>query len=101
MNLFLALLCFVGLQFTELQAFSLFLKLGCMLNIWLAIFNLCPIPPLDGSRVLMYFLPPQFKLSYMQIERYGFVIIFILAYLGFFEKISKMTLSPLLSFLGL
>ncbi|MDD5355042.1 MAG: site-2 protease family protein, partial [Candidatus Omnitrophica bacterium] len=44
------------------------------LNIVLAVFNLIPIPPLDGSRVKMGLLPPQLAYRYMQLEQFGFII---------------------------
>jgi len=47
------------------------------LNLLLAAFNLIPIPPLDGSRVVAYFIPRQYKHHYFSIEPYGmFIVIF-------------------------
>lgn len=57
------------------------------LNIILAIFNLVPIPPLDGSRILLYFSPYKIQYLLLKIEPYGFPIIFLLAYLNFFSII--------------
>lgn len=51
------------------------------LNILLAIFNLIPIPPLDGSKIVATFLPPQAAMAY---ERIGFLGVFILLFLLFF-----------------
>jgi Zn-dependent protease len=48
----------------------------------LAVFNLIPIPPLDGSRVVIGFLPSHMVNGYLSLERYGFLIIFGLLYLG-------------------
>jgi Zn-dependent protease len=48
------------------------------INIVLCIFNLIPIPPLDGSRILAYFLPANARRAYMSIEPYGFLIILLL-----------------------
>jgi len=56
-----------------------------LLNIFLMIFNLIPIPPLDGSRVLTVLLPDKIAWRYAQIERYGFFIIFGLLYLRVFN----------------
>lgn len=44
-------------------------------NLILGVFNLIPIPPLDGSNVLAYFLPPQLAYKYMSLSRYGFFIL--------------------------
>ena len=50
-----------------------------LINIYLGVFNLIPIPPLDGSRVVGPFLPDPLFRSYMQLERYGiFILIAIL-----------------------
>jgi len=50
------------------------------LNFFLALFNLVPVPPLDGSRILAYFLPGSLKYSYYQLERFGFLIVFLLLF---------------------
>jgi len=51
-------------------------------NLFLALFNLIPIPPLDGSRILMYFLPAPWRRLLLSVERYGFFIIVAIFYLG-------------------
>jgi Zn-dependent protease len=57
---------------------SIICLLGVRINIILALFNLIPIPPLDGSQVLMYLLPQRILAAYTRIARYGFLIIVIL-----------------------
>jgi Zn-dependent protease len=47
------------------------------INIFLAIFNFIPIPPLDGSKILASFLPYQAMQRYLSIGRFGFIFIFI------------------------
>jgi len=46
-----------------------------IINLVLALFNLIPIPPLDGSRILHAFLPPATMRAYVKLERYGFLIV--------------------------
>jgi Zn-dependent protease len=58
-----------------------------MANLVLAVFNLLPIPPLDGSRVVMGLLPYNLGVEYSRIEPYGFMIIFALLWLGFTNTI--------------
>jgi Zn-dependent protease len=60
---------------------------GVAINLVLAVFNLIPIPPLDGSRIVLAFLPDEIADRYIQIERYGFLIIFGLLFLGAFRMV--------------
>lgn len=64
------------------------------INLVLCIFNFLPIPPLDGSRILMGLLPNNLALSYMRIERFGFLIIIVLAFSGVLSKV----IVPIISF---
>ena len=67
---------------TVAQSALYFLNYFSMLNVWFAVFNLIPIPPLDGSRIVSYFLPPRLHYYYNYVERYGFIVLFILIYAG-------------------
>lgn len=64
------------------------------INLVLCIFNFLPIPPLDGSRILMGLLPNNLALSYMRVERFGFLIIIVLAFSGLLSKV----IVPIISF---
>jgi Zn-dependent protease len=55
---------------------------GCIINIFLALFNLIPIPPLDGSHLVAAFLPYRLLQYYRYLEPFGFVIIILLFYTG-------------------
>jgi Zn-dependent protease len=55
---------------------------GVSVNLFLAVFNLLPLPPLDGSRVFKYLLPPAWAAQYVQLGRFGFLLLFALLYLG-------------------
>jgi len=55
------------------------------INISLAVFNLLPVPPLDGSRIVSIFLPDKIYFSIMRYERYIFVVMAVLLYLGVFS----------------
>lgn len=60
---------------------------GVLLNLVLAIFNLFPIPPLDGSRVVSMLLPVELSLKYDSLERYGFFILIGLMFLGILGRV--------------
>lgn len=62
-------------------------KNGIIINIVLMVLNLLPIPPLDGGRVVAGILPPQLAMPYMQLERFGMVIILLLLLSGILGKI--------------
>jgi Zn-dependent protease len=64
-----------------------FLSLMLMVNVGLAIFNLIPIPPLDGSHVLETLLPDSLKEVYDQIRPYSWIILLGLLWLGVFGLI--------------
>jgi len=53
-----------------------------LINLVLLIFNLIPIPPLDGSKVFMVLIPERYRMSYAYLERYGVIILLILILTG-------------------
>lgn len=91
---FLLLLRFVGfgflarlhvqseLAFNLIYFTVLFFYYGVYMNLTLAIFNLLPLPPLDGSRILFYFLPPKWYFKIAPYERYITLAVMLLLLLG-------------------
>jgi len=61
----------------------LVLGYSVQLNLLLALFNMVPLPPLDGSRVISYLLPRSMRASFQSLDRFGMIFIFILFYSGF------------------
>lgn len=65
-------------------------------NIVLAVFNLIPIPPLDGSHVVGALLPPRLHWQWAQLGRYGFLLLFALMWTGFLGIILRPFVTGLL-----
>jgi Zn-dependent protease len=78
--------------------FQLMLLFGIQLNVALAAFNLIPIPPLDGSHVMKYLLPPAWSLSYQRLSRYGLVLLFLL--ISFGRPILMLWFGPAFALIG-
>lgn len=66
---------------------------GIRINVALAIFNMLPIPPLDGSHVLKYFLPPKAAESYSRVGAYGFFILIVLLNVPVFSNFLRLLIS--------
>ncbi len=68
-----------------------------VMNLGLGIFNLIPIPPLDGSKVLNAVLPTKYYFKIMQYEQFGFIALIILINLPIFNRLLTWALSGVLS----
>lgn len=64
------------------RAVILFTALASQINVGLAVFNLLPIPPLDGSKILALVIPPKYYFKYLQYERYIIIGVFLLIFIG-------------------
>ncbi len=75
------------------------LSFTVLINLVLGIFNLLPIPPLDGSKILLSQLPSKLAAEYQKIESYGFIILLLLLFtgmLGFVFNIARLLTAVLL-----
>jgi len=96
-NLFLAIIISIIANLTQVQ--SIFVYVLVLINISLAVFNLLPIPPLDGSKILLNILPTESSLKWQEaFDRYGFIILIILVFLPFNgQTIFSLIMSPIVS----
>lgn len=87
-NLFLAILCVIPfkLGLTNVISGPILLQ-AIMLNLVLGTFNLIPIPPLDGSKILASLGSNQFMYRLLSLERYGFILVLIFLMLGWLQAI--------------
>jgi len=103
-NIAIATIAFFLLQFRVFYAnhfFAPVLLITAQINIILGSFNLIPIPPLDGSRVLMEFLPFDVKYKLARLEPYGFFIIIILIWTGILSPVIMFIRNLILGLIGI
>ena len=99
-NIFIALIGFIILKVIIMnggpevmlpesvrEPITLFLGNLLMMNVSLAVFNLLPFPPLDGSKVLETFLPASMQPLLEMLEQYGYIILMVLIWMGLFGAI--------------
>lgn len=78
---------YTGLSYIGFYDFIIqFLNLITLINLSLAVFNLLPVPPLDGSKIFGIFLSDKNYFNLMQYERYIGIVLFALIYMGLFDK---------------
>lgn len=64
-----------------------FLAMLTVISLVIAFFNLIPLPPLDGSRILSYFLPLRWRLEMMKLEQFGIIVVVVLFLLGVLDAV--------------
>ncbi len=99
-NLGLALIAGLLFKVAPAQYSVIFLNI-VFINVALATLNILPIPPLDGSKMLMSYLPYNLLRSYEKITPFGFILILLLSYLGIISPIIGGAIKLVLGLLGI
>ena len=95
-NFILAIISVVIMKHIRLNdfVFEIFMNIFWF-NIILGVFNLIPIPPLDGSKLLFSFLPPKYEYYLIKYEKYGYILLLLLIMTDNLDKI----LIPMVNFM--
>jgi Zn-dependent protease len=78
----------------SLALLQFMMRYGIIINLVLAMFNLLPIPPLDGSHVMKYLLPPTWSLRYQRLGMYGIFVLMLLMATGIGRPIFNVWMAP-------
>lgn len=103
-NLSLAIISSLVIRFLPLsEIFTLFFYLLTFINISLFIFNLIPIPPLDGSHILLNILPEKSRIQWEEtFDRYGFILIIVLVFFPIAngQSLVSLVISPIIGLIS-
>jgi len=103
-NIVIATLALAALQaqlVSSGSASAVVLGVVARINIALGAFNLIPIPPLDGSRILLSLLPPEGQRALLGLERYGFMILILLLVSGLLDPVIQAVESVIILLISL
>lgn len=102
-NLILAIIFSILYKFVapilDMLALYYILQYGVIINISLMIFNLIPVPPLDGSKILASLLPYKYEAKFYEYERYLYIILIVLLITGVIRFILSPLMMPFLNIL--
>ena len=84
----------------SLALLQFMMRYGIIIRLVLAMFNLLPIPPLDGSHVMKYLLPPAWSLRYQQLGMYGIFVLMLLMATGIGRPIFSVWMAPVTFAMG-
>jgi Zn-dependent protease len=103
-NFVLALACLAPIRFMDVsgQTYDV-LEAAFIVNVVLGVFNMMPVPPLDGSRIVAVLMPRNLYVRWAALDQYGFLILlgFIFLFRDQFQEVFDRTLSVVASIMGL
>ena len=91
----------IGTGNSFLQAVAMFFLYAAQINVMLAVFNLLPIPPLDGSKIIAAVLPDKAYYKYMMYERYIMIALMLLLFIGVLDTPISFLTSVLMRFISI
>ena len=91
----------VGAGNSFLYAVAMFFLYAAQINVMLAVFNLLPIPPLDGSKIIAAVLPDKVYYKYMMYERYIMIALMVLLFIGVLDTPISYLTSILMRFISI